>query len=113
MESKSKKYSDLIATSNLQHKWTDHLSGFKQILESRPFASTLLNLVAELAEKTYQTTSIEGREIIRNQLEEAQYRLDVIFDGVAKTKRDIESKLTKYAVTPFPILDRRFSSQQR
>lgn len=94
-ENKSKKCLDSITASSSQAEWNKNLAHFKEISESRPLGSALLNSAIELGDKTYPTTSVEGREIIRNQLDEAQTRLDSLFDGVAKTERDIESKLTK------------------
>ena len=104
LESQSNKCLDSIAGSSSQNEWNDNLVYFKKILDSKPFASALMNSALELGEKTYSTTSIEGRETIRNALEEAQNRLDTLFDSVIKTERDIESKLTKYQLFLFSTL---------
>lgn len=57
----------------------------------------LLNNTIELGEKLYPTTSPEGRDIIRTQLQELQQALEALFDEINSTDRDLKAKLERWS----------------
>lgn len=69
----------------------------KDLLSQKSSALILLNNTVELGEKVYLTTSEEGKEIIRQQLQELQQSLDALYDDIASLERDLQSKLTKWS----------------
>lgn len=84
-----------LSTLISQGELTDNMNNLKLILDERPTAVGLLNSVVELGEKLYLTTAEEGREVVREQLEKAQVRLDALFDKATNTQREIQSKLSR------------------
>lgn len=95
-EDKMKKSLESISSANSQTEWNNNLSNLKQLLDARPSAVSLVNAAVELGEKLYSTMSVEGREIVRNQLEDAQNRMETMFDRLTETERDLQSKLSRY-----------------
>lgn len=69
----------------------------KDLLSQKSSATLLLNNAVELGEKVYLSTSDEGKEIIRQQLQELQQSLDALFDEIGSTERDLQAKLTKWS----------------
>ena len=51
----------------------------------------------EMGEKLYPQTGIEGRDIVRKQLEGLQNALEILFDGVTSTERELQTKLTRWS----------------
>lgn len=84
-----------LSTSISQGELTENMNNLKQILDERPTAVALLNSVVELGEKLYLTTAEEGRQVVREQLEKAQLRLDSLFDKATNTQREIQTKLSR------------------
>lgn len=95
-EDKLNKYLNALSSLAVQSEWTDSLNNLKTLIGERPQAVSLLNAVVESGEKLYNTTASDGREIIRSQLEEAQNRIDKLFDRATATERDVQSKLSRY-----------------
>lgn len=95
-ENKLDKCLNSMSSTTVQSEWTANLNNLKGLLEERPQAVSLLNSVVELGEKLYNTTAADGREIIRVQLEEAQIRMDKLFDRAIETERDVQAKLSRY-----------------
>lgn len=50
----------------------------------------------EVGEKLYPQTGMEGRDIVRKQLEGLQNALEILFDGVTSTERELQTKLTRW-----------------
>lgn len=84
-----------LSTSISQGELTENMNNLKQIQDERPTAVALLNSVVELGEKLYLTTAEEGRQVVREQLEKAQLRLDSLFDKATNTQREIQTKLSR------------------
>lgn len=95
-EDKMKRALEHVCSVNSQTELDKTLNSLKQLSNSKPQITSLLHSSVELGEKLYATTSAEGREVIRNQLENAQTRTDAIFDSLTKAERDLQSKLTWY-----------------
>ena len=70
-------------------------SGLKDLLAEQPSAISLLNNTVELGEKLYPSTAMEGREAIRQQLQELQQALETLYDGVSSTEREFRAKLNR------------------
>lgn len=51
----------------------------------------------EVGEKLYPQTGMEGRDIVRKQLEGLQNALEILFDGVTSTERELQTKLTRWS----------------
>lgn len=49
----------------------------------------------ELGEKLYPSTAMEGREAVRQQLQELQQALETLYDGVSSTERELRAKLNR------------------
>lgn len=84
-------------TAGSQKKLNKHLSTLKELIEEKTNATSLLNNTIELGEKTYPSTSLEGREIIRQQLQDLQLLLEGLYDGISSTERQIQAKLSKWS----------------
>lgn len=50
-----------------------------------------------MGEKLYPQTAMEGRDIVRKQLEELQNALEVLYDGVAGSERELQTKLSRWS----------------
>jgi len=72
-----------------------HSAGLKELLAEQPSAISLLNNTMELGEKLYPSTAMEGREAVRQQLQELQQALETLYDGVSSTERELRAKLNR------------------
>lgn len=72
-------------------------SGLKELLLEQPTATSLVNSTVEMGEKLYPQTAMEGRDIVRKQLEELQNALEVLYDGVAGSERELQAKLSRWS----------------
>lgn len=95
-EDKLDKCLNSMSSTTVQSEWTANLNNLKGLLEQRPQAVPLLSSVVELGEKLYNTTAADGRDVIRGQLEDAQTRMDKLFDRAIETERDVQTKLSRY-----------------
>lgn len=68
----------------------------EELLGQQNSAMLLLNNTVEVGEKLYTSTSPEGREVIRQQLQDLQQALEALFDGIHSTDRDLKAMLTRY-----------------
>lgn len=69
----------------------------QELLAQYGSATLLLNNTVELGEKLYPSTGVEGRELIRQQLQELTQALEQLYDNVNSSARLLESKLTKWS----------------
>lgn len=69
----------------------------EEILSQQSSATLLLNNVVELAEKLYPSTALEGRDAIRDQIQELSQVLERLFDNVHDTHRLLQGKLSKWS----------------
>lgn len=69
----------------------------QELLSQNGSATLLLNNTVELGEKMYPSTGVEGRELVRKQLQELTQALEQLYDNVNSTSRLLESKLTKWS----------------
>ena len=69
----------------------------KDLLAQQPSATLLLNNTVECGEKCYPSTTTEGRETIRCQLEELQQAFDQLFDNVTIIARKIQDQMSKWS----------------
>ncbi|KAF7272974.1 hypothetical protein GWI33_014281 [Rhynchophorus ferrugineus] len=80
-----------------QNVLVDQAKVLEELLSQKTSATLLLNNTIELGEKLYPTTSVEGREIISNQLEELQQAFDALYDEISLTDRELKSKLDTWS----------------
>lgn len=71
------------------------LENLRELIEQQASATSLLNNTIELGEKLYPSTSLEGREIIRQQLQELQQSLESLYDSISSTERELQAKLSR------------------
>lgn len=69
----------------------------QELLSQYGSATLLLNNTVELGEKMYPSTGVEGRELVRQQLQELTQTLEQLYDNVNSSARLLESKLTKWS----------------
>lgn len=69
----------------------------KDLLSQQGSATQLLNTTIEMGEKTYPSTTLEGREVIRLQLEELQLAMESLYDGVSSKERELQAKLSRWS----------------
>ena len=67
------------------------------MLSEQPNVTLQVNTTMEMGEKLYPQTGIEGRDIVRKQLEGLQNALEILFDGVTSTERELQTKLTRWS----------------
>ncbi|XP_025834538.1 nesprin-1 isoform X2 [Agrilus planipennis] len=68
---------------------------FEELIDQRSTVNSMLNNMIELGEKTYWSTSPEGREIIRTQIQELQQAYESLYDAIGSNERDIKDKLNR------------------
>nr|CAD7429520.1 unnamed protein product [Timema monikensis] len=71
-------------------------AGLRELLAEQPSATSLLNATVELGEKLYPSTAMEGREDVRQQLQELQQAMETLYDGVSSTERELQAKLSRW-----------------
>lgn len=67
-----------------------------ELLAEKQTALSLLNTTVQLGEKLYPSTSEDGREAVRIQLEDLQGTFDTLFDSCATMERDLQNKLSRW-----------------
>ncbi|XP_063222936.1 muscle-specific protein 300 kDa isoform X4 [Bacillus rossius redtenbacheri] len=67
------------------------------LLSEQASASQLLNATVELGEKLYPSTATEGREAVRQQLQELQQALEGLFDAASSLQRQLQAKLSRWS----------------
>lgn len=72
-------------------------SGLKELLSEQPTAMSLTNSTIDVGEKLYPQTAMEGRDIVRQQLEELQNALEVLYDGIVGSERELQAKLSRWS----------------
>ncbi|KAJ9592269.1 hypothetical protein L9F63_001165, partial [Diploptera punctata] len=70
-------------------------SGLKELLLEQPSATSLLNNTIEVGEKLYPSTAMEGREVVRQELQDLQQALETLYGGVSSTERELRAKLNR------------------
>lgn len=73
-------------------------AGLKDLLAEQPSAISLLNNTVEAGEKLYPSTAMEGREAVRQQLQELQQTLESLYDGVSSAERELRAKLNRSVI---------------
>lgn len=68
----------------------------QEILSQQSSATLLLNNTIELGEKLYPSTAAEGRETVRDQIQELSQVLEKLFDNVNNTNQVLQGKLSKW-----------------
>ncbi|KAJ8895763.1 hypothetical protein PR048_001101 [Dryococelus australis] len=69
----------------------------QELLMEQPSASSLLNTTVELGEKLYPSTAVEGRETVRQQLQELQHTLESLYDATSSLERELQAKLSRWS----------------
>lgn len=67
-----------------------------ELLAEKQNALSLVNTTVELGEKLYPSTSDDGREAIRIQIEDLQGAFDTLFDSSATMERDLQNKMGRW-----------------
>ncbi|CAK1540777.1 unnamed protein product [Leptosia nina] len=68
-----------------------------ELLSQRRNATLLVNNTFELGEKLYPSTSLDGKEIIEQQLHDIQQAVDNLYDSITKAERNLDSELNKWS----------------
>ena len=66
-------------------------------MAEQPAATALLNATVEVGEKLYPSTSAEGREAVRAQLEELQALSEQLFDTIAGAERALQDRISRWS----------------
>ncbi|XP_072386756.1 muscle-specific protein 300 kDa isoform X12 [Diabrotica undecimpunctata] len=75
----------------------DQAKSIEELLAQQPNATSLLNSTIEMGEKLYPSTSLEGKEILNKQLQELRDAMDLLFDEIGKTDRNLKSKKVRWS----------------
>lgn len=78
-----------------QQELADRSTRLNVLAGDRTSATLLLHATVERGETCCVTTAVEGREVIRSQLEELQLSLDTLYDGVSSLERELQAKLSR------------------
>lgn len=73
----------------------DKQRAIRKLLDQQNEMNVLVGNTIDLGQKIYSTTSTDGHESIRNQLEELQQNYDETFDKIKNSAKLIELKLSK------------------
>lgn len=76
---------------------TEKSRNLKELLNEQQTAISLVNSCVEMGEKLYPQTALEGRDIVRKQLEELQNALELLFDGVTGAERELQANLSRWS----------------
>lgn len=95
-QDKYNKCQDLSTVGSRQDLLENNKS-IQELLAQYGSATLLLNNTVELGEKMYPSTGVEGRELVRKQLQELTQALEQLYDNVNSTSRLLESKLSKWS----------------
>lgn len=69
----------------------------RELMAEQPAATALLNATVEVGEKLYPSTSTEGREAVRAQLEELQALAEQLFDTISGAERDLQDRISRWS----------------
>ncbi|XP_055711373.1 muscle-specific protein 300 kDa isoform X7 [Phlebotomus papatasi] len=86
-----------LSTAGSQEDLMAKYNSVQELLSQNTNATLLLNNTIELGEKLYQTTALEGREAIREQLQELQLEMEKLFDNLGTLTRALQTKLSKWS----------------
>ena len=65
------------------------------ILSEQQHGVSCYNRVLEMGEKLYVTTAVEGREVVRIQMQELQTAIESFYDGVSSSERQLQAKRSR------------------
>ncbi|XP_012271233.1 nesprin-1 isoform X8 [Orussus abietinus] len=83
--------------SGTRQELVSKLDTLKELLGQQPSATLLVNGTVDSGERLYPSTGTEGREIIRQQLQDLQKALESLYDGIASTERGIQAKISRWS----------------
>ncbi|GAB0095245.1 nesprin-1 [Sergentomyia squamirostris] len=86
-----------LSTAGSQEDLLAKYNVIQELIAQNTNATLLLNNAIEQGEKLYQTTALEGREAIREQLQELQHEMDKLFDNLGTLTRALQTKLSKWS----------------
>lgn len=69
----------------------------QELVAQHGTATLMLNNTVERGEKLYPSTAADGRDTIRDQLQELTQALEKLYDNVHNTDRLLQAKLSKYS----------------
>ena len=67
-----------------------------EILSQQQHGISCYNRVLEMGEKLYVTTAVEGREVVRIQMQELQTAIESFYDGVSSCERELQAKRSRW-----------------
>ncbi|KZC10894.1 Nesprin-1 [Dufourea novaeangliae] len=83
--------------SGTRQELTSNVSTLKDLLSRQSSANLLINNTVEAGERLYPTTGMEGREIVRQQLLDLQQAFEELYDSIASTERELQSKISRWS----------------
>lgn len=86
-----------LARSGSQQDLAEQNKGIQELLSQYSSATLLLNNTVEMGERLYPSTGVEGREHIRQQLQDLQLALEQLYDSVNSTARSLDAQLNKWS----------------
>jgi len=67
----------------------------QEILAEQQHGVSCYNRVLEMGEKLYGTTAVEGREVVRIQMQELQAAIESFYDSVSSSERQLQAKRSR------------------
>lgn len=95
-QDKYDKCSDLSQVGSRQDL-LDKNKVIQELVTQQGSATLLLNNAVDYGEKLYPSTANEGREVIRQQLQELSQAMENLYDNILSTSRVLEGKLSKWS----------------
>lgn len=83
--------------SGTRQELSSNMATLKDLLTRQSSATLLINNTVEAGERLYPTTGMEGREIVRQQLLDLQQAFEELYDGIASTERELQSKISRWS----------------
>ncbi|KAF3420921.1 hypothetical protein E2986_09204 [Frieseomelitta varia] len=83
--------------SGTRQELTSNVATLKDLLARQSSATLLINNTVEAGERLYPTTGTEGREIVRQQLLDLQQAFEELYDSIASTERELQSKISRWS----------------
>lgn len=83
--------------SGTRQELTSNVTTLKDLLTRQSSATLLINNTVEAGERLYSTTGMEGREIVRQQLLDLQRAFEELYDSIASTERELQSKISRWS----------------
>ncbi|KAK3930234.1 Nesprin-1 [Frankliniella fusca] len=88
---------NITSSAGMRPELETQTATLRELMAEQPAAAALLNATVEVGEKLYPSTSAEGREAVRAQLEELQALAEQLFDNISGAERGLQDRISRWS----------------